>query len=131
MANYQSVRKKLIDSKELIISPDLLGHDYCGEEGFFAQRGKDFIALYENVELQRKKYEHLHDSLYQVYIALEKKTKQFQQLINGNLNSPENIHALQDLAEKYGIRDKQFKKRKFCGKLHPNICNWKNNTQFQ
>ncbi len=41
---------------------------------------------------------------------LKKKVKQFQQLINGNLNNPDNIHALEDMVKIYGLKDKRFKR---------------------
>lgn len=108
--NYSAVKKKFIDSKELVISPDLLDTASLATKDYILEHAKDFIALYEKMEFQKQKYGRLYDSVYQVYVNSQKRVQQFQQLINGNLNNPANVHALQAMAEKYGMKDKRFKK---------------------
>jgi hypothetical protein len=106
--NYSAVKKKFIDSKELLLSSDLIDSDVAAKKDSILNEAKEFIAFYEKVELQQKKYENLYDSLRTVYINAEKKIKLFQQLINGNLNNPDNLYALQEMAKKYGMADKRF-----------------------
>lgn len=108
--NYSAVKKKFIDSKELLISPELADTAIGAKKDSLLNEAKEFIVLYEKMEMQQKKYEKLYDSLHQVYISAEKKVKQFQQLINGNLNNPDNIHALEDMVKIYGLKDKRFKR---------------------
>lgn len=108
--NYSAVKKKFIDSKELLISPDLLDTASVAKKDSILHEAKEFITLYEKMELQQEKYEKLYDSLSQIYISSEKKVRQFQQLMNGNLSNPSTIHALEEMVQKYGLKDKRFKK---------------------
>lgn len=108
--NYSAVKKKFIDSKELLISPDLIDPSLGAKRDSILNEAKKFIALFEKMESKQKDYEKLYDSLHMVYITSENKVKQFQQLLNGNLNNPDNMHALEQMATKYGIKDKRLKK---------------------
>lgn len=108
--NYSAIKKKYIDSRELVISPELADTASGDKRDSILSQAKEFIALYEKIEAEQKKYGQLYDSLHQVYVTEGKKIKAFQQLMKGNLNNPGNIHALDEMMKKHGIKDKQFNK---------------------
>lgn len=106
--NYSANRKKLIDSKELIMAHDMVDTSFGVSRDSVLKDARKFIALYDQVEANHKAFLEAYDSLDRVYITAKKRIQQLNKLANGNLGDYTKREEIEDFVKINGLYDKQF-----------------------
>ncbi len=102
LLNSPKLIKMLIHSKETIIRSDFPDTSVYYRDSVI-YKASQFIKLYESLQYNKQKYEHMYDSLKSVYQQTEKRLKGMEQLIGGK---PLSVAELEQLKSLYGKKDK-------------------------
>lgn len=108
--NNTANRKKWIDSKEILISPDIIIEKPGVNKDSILQDAGRFIQLYESLNKQKDRQIVVYDSLSLVYKEQEQRFNKLKQLLNSNLNNPDMLQKLGQYAKEVDIKDDKFNK---------------------
>lgn len=128
LLNDPKLMTELIRSKETLIRTDFPDTSLHYIDSV-TRRAKQFIEMYDSLQAKQTAYQHLHDSLYQVYRQAEAGKNKLQQLLNNPNISAKDITYLQGMYEKDNTDLEQLRKanngiRKLAlGRTYPSYTN--------
>lgn len=105
LVNDPGVVQKLIRSRETLVRKDFPDTSAIYRDSVVA-KAKQFIAFYDTLQMNQKKYEHLADSLKEAYQYSQKRIRRANQLLKGKSLS---TAGLDELTALYGKNDPGIK----------------------
>ncbi|KYP14099.1 MAG: hypothetical protein A1D16_00065 [Flavihumibacter sp. CACIAM 22H1] len=108
--NYSGIRKKIIDSREVLSSPDLIIEKPGVNKDSILQAAQKFVTFYESVAKNMSRHQKIYDSLNLLYKAQERKYADLKALLQSNLNAPEALEKLSRYATETKLTDQGFDK---------------------
>ena len=106
LLNDSKFIRELIHAKEVLIRKDFADTSAYYRDSIKG-RAREFIRVYDTIQVQKNKYEHLKDSLQTVYNDAENTRKKIERLLSSNSLSESEV---EELVVHYGKENKSIRK---------------------
>ena len=106
--NDAATKKKFIDCKEMLLSPELLDTAVNNKKDSLLSMARNFVDLYERVNVKKDSLQLFYDSLKNVYVQSEKSVKNLRSLLTGRIN-PSAVDLIKDSLIMAGLSEKDIR----------------------
>ena len=106
--NDAATKKKFIDCKEMLLSPELVDTAVNNKKDSLLSMARNFVDLYERVNVKKDSLQLFYDSLKNVYVESEKSVKNLRSLLTGRIN-PSALDLIKDSLIMAGLPEKDIR----------------------